>query len=124
MTVFAVYSRAHDKNGPEARALPERFSWFAFLLPPVWALVHGLWLALAGWVIFLVGLNALAERIGSDTPFALYVLGALWTGFEASALRGAALRRGGWTSAGDAVASGPDLAELEWARRQAETKAE
>ena len=124
MTLFAVYARSHDKHGPEARALPERFSWFAMLLPPVWALAHGLWLALAGWVIFLVALGGVAEGIGPDATITLYALAALWTGFEASALRGAALRRGGWTSAGDAVASAPDLAELEWARRLTETKAQ
>jgi hypothetical protein len=44
MTVYAVFDR--DANLVPA-VVPERFSWFAAFLPPVFAIVHGLWLELA-----------------------------------------------------------------------------
>ena len=39
MTLYSVFDRRLD----EAPAtVPDRFSWFAALLPPIWALAHGL----------------------------------------------------------------------------------
>jgi len=64
MTVYSVFDRRLD----EAPAVvPDRFSWFAALLPPLYGLVHGLWLGLVLWVLAVAAI----------------VAGGLWLGAEA-----------------------------------------
>jgi hypothetical protein len=107
VTLYAVFERA-DEIAPVAVA--ERFSWFAALLPPVYALVHGLWLGLILYIAALFVLVFGAAFIGGEAAGWLYVLFALLIGFEASAFRRRALRHRGWHEAGEIVAGAPDLA--------------
>jgi hypothetical protein len=108
VTLFAIYSRQ-----PAApAAIPETFSWTAFLLPPVFALVHGLWLELIAFVVAVIALGFAATILGGSATFWLYALFALWIGFAAPSLRRQALHRGGWHHRGDRVAAAPDLATL------------
>jgi hypothetical protein len=115
MTTFAIFDRP-DSAAPTVVA--DRFSWFAALLPPVFALAHGLWLALLGYAIILAVLIAGRSWIGDGAAFWIYVVSAIWIGFEAPALRRAALRRRGWSDRGDIIAMSPDLAQLEWLKRR------
>ena len=114
MTLYSIF----DHDAPEApAAIPDRFAWLAALLPPAFAVVHGLWLELVGFVI-AVGLIVVASFwLGAEAGFWLYVLFAVWTGFEAPALRRGALRRRGWTYRTEVVAAGEDLAQVDWLRR-------
>jgi hypothetical protein len=93
--------------------VPERFSWFAAILPPIWALAHGLWLEFVVWALLVLLLGAAAPTIGGEAAFWAYVVVAAWIGFEAPALRRAALRRRGWRYRGEVVARDADLAMLE-----------
>ncbi len=112
MTLYAIFDpKAGNRALPAI--VPEKFSWLAALLPPVFFLVHGLWLALLGFVAALVALGFAARFIGGDVAFGLYVLGAVWLGLAAPALRRHRLSRHGWRHRGDRVASGADLARLE-----------
>src|SRR6185437_8661590 len=55
MTIYAVF----DRDAKEVPAVvAERFSWLAFLLPPLFALRHGLLLALLGWLVAVLLLGA------------------------------------------------------------------
>jgi len=110
MTTYAVFDK--DANAAPA-VVPDRFSWFAALLPPVFALVHGLWLELVGWVIVVVLLSLGSDVIGDDVAFWIYVVFAVWIGFEAAALRRSALKRHGWRYRTDVIAASEDLAEVE-----------
>jgi len=116
MTVYAVFAR-DAKQLPEA--VPERFSWLAFLLPPVFALVGGLWLELVAWLVAVMLLGAAAPVVGGTAAFSIYVLLAIWIGFEAPALRAAALRRRGFRHLADLVAPDPELAAVAALSRQA-----
>jgi len=109
MTIYAVF----DRDAKEVPAVvAERFSWLAFLLPPLFALRHGLLLALLGWLVAVLLLGAGETLIGGTAAFWLYVLVALWFGFEAPALRGASLRRRGWRARTALVAADADLATV------------
>ncbi|MDR3474257.1 MAG: DUF2628 domain-containing protein [Devosia sp.] len=113
MTTYAVF----DRDAKDAVAVvPDRFSWFATLLPPVFALVHGLWLEFFVYLVLVALLSASSVAIGDDAAFWIYVVLAVWIGFEASAMRRGALTRGGWRYRTDVIARGDDLAELEGIR--------
>jgi hypothetical protein len=110
MTTYAVF----DRDAKEAPAVvPERFSWFAAILPPIYALVHGLWLELVGYIVAVVLLSLASNTIGDGAAFWVYVLFAIWLGFEAPSFRKSALKGRGWRYRTDVIAAGADLAELE-----------
>ncbi len=100
------------------RILDDRFSWFAFWLPPIWALAHRLWVECVLILLAMIALGFLAPLIGGEAVFWLYVLLAVYLGFEASSLRAAALRRRGFLPEGELVAADAELAEMEWVRRE------
>jgi hypothetical protein len=110
MTIYAVLE--HPVK-PAPVAVRERFSWFAALLPPIWAIVHGLWLELIVYVALLCVLAFAGPVIGGDAVFWIYVACAVWIGFEAAGLRRGALRRRGWREHGEVIASSEDIAMLE-----------
>jgi len=112
MTLYAIYDPKPGRTDLPA-AVPEKFSWFAALLPPVFLAAHGLWLELVAWLLKLVALVVLSRFIGNDATFLLYVLGALWLGFAAPGFRHHALARRGWTARGNLVAVSSDMARLE-----------
>jgi hypothetical protein len=89
MTLYSIFEKENVQQasalGPVA--VPERFSWFAAILPPVYALRYGLILALLFWIAF---------------------------GFEAPALRRDALTARGWIWQGDIIANGEDIAERDY----------
>lgn len=109
MTLFALYM---PRTGGAPEAVPDRFSWFAALLPPVHAIVHGLWGQLALFVFGALVLMACAGIVGPDAVRWLYGLGALAFGFAAPGARRRALLRRGFRPAGDRLAGSADLARL------------
>ncbi len=114
MTLYSVYAR-QDRT---PSAVADRFSWFAALLTPVYALAHGLWLLLAGWVLAVAAVVALGWFGGGDAAFWAYVLVAMLIGFEAGAFQRRALRHRGFQHAGDYFATEPDLAIVEALKRK------
>ena len=112
VTLYAILDPRSGRTAPPA-AIPERFSWLAALLPPLFLLRHGLWLELLGFVLAAGALVLGARLIGGDAALALYLLGALWLGLAAPDLRRWALRRRGWDERGPRIAASADLAQLE-----------
>jgi hypothetical protein len=114
MTMYSVF-QAPEIEGDDAlpAVVPEKFSWFAAILPPVYALAHGLWLGFLAYVVAFVALMIIGKLIGGDAAFWLYILFAIGIGFEAPALRRRKLLRQGWLHRGDVIASGKDIAALE-----------
>lgn len=113
MTTYSVFEKPAD---PVPVVVPDRFSWLAFLLPPVFAIAHGLWLELLAFVVLVLLAAVLGPVIGGDAVILSYVVLALLIGFEASALRRAALSRRGFRHRTDLVAAAGDLAQLEFLR--------
>lgn len=115
MTLYAVFDRRRDE--PPA-LVADRFSWFAALLPPVFALAHRLWPALLLWVVGAVAIGGLSLWLGPDAGFWLYVLLAVWFGWEAPAFRRRGLRRRGYVYRTERIALAEDLAQVEWMKRR------
>ncbi|MFD2647848.1 DUF2628 domain-containing protein [Devosia albogilva] len=112
MTLYAIFD---PKSGSAElpRVVPERFSWLAMLLPPVYLLGHRLWLEVLVWLVKTAALVLLARYLGGGTAFLLYVLAAIWIGLSAPDWRRQKLARQGWRFRGDRVAASPDMAQLE-----------
>ena len=72
------------------------FCWPALFLPLLWALYHGLWLVLFGYIAVIAGIEVLAYTIDERAGVIAMVLFALLFAFEANFLRRWTLRRKGW----------------------------
>jgi hypothetical protein len=113
VTLYSIFD--HADAAPEAPAVvPEKFSWLAALLPPVFGLVHGLWLELVALVVAVALIVVASLWLGAATGFWFYALLAVLIGFEAPALRRGALRRKGWVYRTELVAAAEDLAQVQW----------
>lgn len=112
MTLYAIYDPKPGKPALPA-AVPEAFSGLAAILPPVFLVLHGLWLELLAFALALVALVLGARVIGDDAALLLYILGAIWLGLAAPGLRRHALGWRGWSHRQDRVAFSADMAQLE-----------
>ena len=114
-TIVTLYAIFDPKPGRPAlpAAVPEKFSWLAALLPPVFLALHGLWLELVAFVLAFVALVLATRVVGDDATFLLYVLGVVWLGLAAPGLRRHALQWRGWSHRGERVALSAELAQLE-----------
>lgn len=121
MSLYQVLQRPEGVVDPLPNSgavfIKDRFSWLAGLLPPVWAIVHGLWLELVIWIAAMIALGAASMIIGDEAVFWLNVLVAILIGLEATNIRTAALRRKGYQPLGDIIAGAEDLAEMEFIKR-------
>jgi hypothetical protein len=82
MTVFTVHVTRDDaKNVDDMVFVPERFSWGAFLLTPLWLLWHRLWFSFLIWGAVMASV-ILATGPLSPTRGLAYVLVSLLCGFE------------------------------------------
>jgi hypothetical protein len=116
MTVYSIFEKPQAKAAKDRApvAIAERFSWFAMLLTPVFALVNGLWLLLVFWVALVMGLAYAARVIGPEAAFWLYAVVVLFLGFEAPALRRDWLLLRGWQWRGDVISTADDLAQRDY----------
>jgi hypothetical protein len=117
----------------DASSSPERFlfvrdgfHFWAFVLAPLWLLLHRLWLAL---LIYVVGYGVLGfalafVRVPSSIQMIVVLLIAVLMGFEASSVWRWTLKRRGWATLGFVVAEDAETAErrffAEWQRRGAD----
>lgn len=121
MTVYSIFEKPQGKAAnnrvPQVIspiAVPERFSWTAAMLPPVFAVLNGLWLLLVFWIALVAGLYYIGRVIGDDAAFWLYVLVAVFLGFEAPAFRRDGLLARGFIWRGDMIATDEDIAQRDY----------
>ncbi|HEY1541608.1 MAG TPA: DUF2628 domain-containing protein [Xanthobacteraceae bacterium] len=118
MTVYMVFEPPPPRGDALKRAeriafVPDRFTWSAFLLAPLWMLWHRLWIVLAGYIGVSVAISLALRAAGVDADarsFAL-MLFALLIGFEATSLRRWTLRLKGWREVGAVVGDSRETAE-------------
>jgi hypothetical protein len=129
MTVYSIFEKPQEKAAKNRVpvllppvAVSERFSWAAALFPPLFALFNGLWLLLIFWIALVLGLAYVSRVIGDDAAFWLYVLVAVFMGFEAPAFRRDGLLARGFVWRGDIVSSAEDLAARDYLFRTAAPK--
>jgi hypothetical protein len=118
---MAVYT-VHQPPAHHADPLPDAerivfvrdgFSFWAFLVAPIWMLWHRMWLVLLGYVVVVGAVDTALAVIGASRT-AMSVIGlfiALLIGLEASTLRRFSLRRRGFRNVG--VVSGADREDAE-----------
>jgi hypothetical protein len=118
---MAVYT-VHQPPARYADPLPaaerivfvrDGFSFWAFLIAPLWMLWHRMWLVLLGYVVVLAAVDTALSAIGASRT-AMSVIGlliSLLVGLEASTLRRLSLRRRGFRNIG--IVSGADREDAE-----------
>ena len=134
MPTYTVHAPPR-REGETANA-PERFLFvrdgfyvWAFLLAPLWLLLHRLWLAFIIYVFGfgLVGFGVAVLRAPSSANFMMAFLIALLVGFEASTIWRWTLGRRGWTTLGFVIGEDAEMAERrffgEWSKRTINTPA-
>jgi Protein of unknown function (DUF2628) len=118
MSIYTVHEPPPKAGTAEAD--PERFvfvrdgfSFWAFLLAPLWMLRHRMWLVFLGYVIVTVALQVGLRLIGASTTV-IMLAGALVSvliGFEAASLRRFTLWRRRWKNVGIVVGDDVESAE-------------
>jgi len=118
MSVYTVHippsTRRGSASGPERFVfVRDGFSFWAFLLAPLWMLWHRLWLVFVGYCVLAIALQAGLQAIGASfaVRFTAGSLLALLAGLEAATLRRFTLARRGWTNAGIVVGDDIESAE-------------
>ena len=118
MSVYTVYEpplKAHESAPDPGRFVFVRdgFSFWAFLLAPLWLLRYRLWLAFIGYVIVAIALQIALRLIGASPTVTVIVaaLLSLLVGFEAATLRRFTLSRRGWRNVGLVVGDDIESAE-------------
>lgn len=130
MPTYTIHSPP-DRQG-ETMSAAERFVFvrdgfhvWAFLLAPLWLLIHRLWLA---FVIYVVGYGSIAAglvllRVPASAQFGIGLLIALLIGFEASSIWRWTLARSRWITLGFVIGEDAEIAErrffAEWNKHAA-----
>ena len=103
MPVYTVHGPLAD--GTDMRSTTDRFvfvrdgfSFWAFVLGPVWLIYRRLWLALVGYIALSVAVAVALSWLhaGSGTRFIVVLLIAILMGLEAASLRRWTFSRGKW----------------------------
>jgi hypothetical protein len=129
MPTYTVHQPPPRKG--ETAIDPDRFVFvrdgfhiWAFVLAPVWLLLHRLWLALIIYVALNVLLGVGFALVGrsSTAQFFAGALIALLIGFEAGTIWRWTLTRRGWKTLGFVVGEDAEMAErrffAEWSKRK------
>jgi hypothetical protein len=118
MSVYAVYApplkRGQSTSDPERFVfVRDRFSFWAFLLAPLWMLRHRLWLAFILYLVVNVALEIALGTLGASrgVMIAGAALLSLLVGLEAATLRRRALVRRGWSNIGLVIGDDVEAAE-------------
>ena len=134
MPTYTVH--APPPREDETTSAPERFAFvrdgfhfWAFLVAPLWLLLHRLWLAFVIYVVAfgLIGIGLSLLRAPASAQFLAVFLIALFIGFEAPSIWRWTLTRRGWRTLGFVVGEDAEIAEQrffsEWAKRAAKSPA-
>jgi Protein of unknown function (DUF2628) len=118
MSIYTVHQPPLEAGAAAAEPyrfvfVRDGFSWWAFLLTPLWMLRHRLWLALAIYLLVAAALDAGLRAIGASlfTLVVASLLISLLAGLEAGTLRRFKLARRHWRNIG--VVTGDDLEDAE-----------
>src|SRR5262249_43534252 len=118
MPTYTVHAPPPRKN--EIAAAPERFRFvrdgfhfWAFLLAPLWLLLHGLWLVLVLYLVATGIINAGLYFVGAPATvkFVASLIVALIVGLEAGTLERWTLTRRRWKTLGFVVGDNLESAE-------------
>ncbi len=124
MKHYRIYIQPDAANPLErAQAIPEGFSFFAFIFHVFWALYHRLWLFFVVIVLVLGLLGVLRVRgFAPDMLIALELVFYWLVGLEARDQHADALERQGYEFCGDVLAANEEQALQRWWDHQGVTR--
>ena len=118
MSIYTVHQPPLEAGAAAAEPyrfvfIRDGFSWWAFLLTPLWMLRHRLWLALAIYLLVTVALDVGLRALGASmlTLVVASLLISVLVGLEAGTLRRFKLARRHWRNIG--VVTGDDREDAE-----------
>src|SRR5690349_10368515 len=118
MSIYTVHQPPLESGAVAAEPyrfvfIRDGFSWWAFLLTPLWMLRHRLWLALAIYLLVTVALDVGLRALGASmlTLVVASLLISVLVGLEAGTLRRFKLARRHWRNIG--VVTGDDREDAE-----------
>jgi hypothetical protein len=112
---YVIFEPPGPPEPERAVFVRDGFHWLAFLFSVFWFLWYRLWIEAGLVFAAMVGLSALEDIEGlQGTALAVSFLLALGLGFEAPALRMAALRRRDWREWGVVEANGGEEAAIRY----------
>jgi hypothetical protein len=115
MASYVIFEPPGPPEAERAVLIRDGFHWLAFLVPLFWFLWYRLWIEAGLLFAAMVGLAALERLAAAEGAVpVLSLLLSLGVGFEAPALRMAALRRRGWRECGVVGANGRDEAAIRY----------
>lgn len=113
-------SGSPQSRSEQAILVRDRFSWPAFLVPPLWLLWHRLWLEAVIAIAIMGGTTVTGELAGMGPAGSLMgLLVSIYVGLEGQAMRIAALRRRGYTQWGVVEGGNADEAYIRYAHEAA-----
>ncbi len=117
MAIYQILQRP-DKDGlaniDESEIIGEKFSWLGAIFTPLWLMSKNLWLEFVLWLAFIFALSAISSFIGAEATFWLYVIFAIWFGFEAPNILSKALIRRGYILQTNLLAPNYEQAVISW----------
>ena len=127
MPVYTVHAsmdyRIAARGGDGFIFVRDGFTLCAAIFGPFWLAAHRLWLALIGWIVVMVALNAAIAASGGALPMLLAdLLLALLLGFEAASLERWTLSRRHWRQLDLVVAADQEQAERRFFDRWTTTR--
>lgn len=103
VATYTIHEPPHSPADRIGRAetlvfVKDGFSWGAALVPPLWLVTRGEWMALAAYAAAAAVLAGVLAALGAHSEWVVLAVLAfnVLFGFEASALRGWLLARSGW----------------------------
>jgi hypothetical protein len=115
MASYVIFEPPGAPRPEDAVFVRDGFHWLAFIAPFFWFLWYRMWIEAGLVFAAMVGLSALEQVDGMQGIVApVSLLLSLGLGFEAPALRMAALRRRGWRERGVVEADGYDEATIRY----------
>ena len=122
MRAFTVHAPPDESAGPERFAfIKDGISWPALFVPVLWILWHRLWLALMGYIIFVLVLMWSERLVNEGAAVIVAILGAILFALEANNIRRMSLASRGWRDMGGSFGQNLDEAEIRffenWTKR-------
>jgi hypothetical protein len=112
MRAYTVHAPPREPPSPEEFAfVKDGISWPALFVPILWILWRRLWLALIGYIIFVLAVAWTERLVNEEAATILAVLGAILFALEANNIRRHYLHRRGWRDVGSTFGQNLDEAE-------------